>query len=190
MTNRFTTLAAAAALFLGLSAPASAGDMAPIGTIGHWQITANETLCKAHGEYQDGTNLEFAINAKGGLSISIGNNAWAIPEGKYEITMQVDRTAPTDHAARAKANYVVWFASLDEATVNRLSYGNALHVKVGYQAFHYKLARSEAVMKALVQCAAPRMAAANPFAASPPAAASNAPATPFPETASNPYRRM
>src|SRR4051812_25934299 len=123
MTNRFTTLAAAAAFFLGFSAPASA-EMVPLQTIGHWQITADAALCKARGEYQDGTNLVFSINNKGGLGISIGNDAWAIPKGEYEITMQVDRAAPTDYAAWANTNYVLWFAPLDEATVNLLSYGN------------------------------------------------------------------
>jgi hypothetical protein len=185
------TLAAAAALFTGFfsgfSAPARA-EMVPFKTIGHWTLLSDETLCKARGEYADGTSLVFAINAKGVLVLGIENDAWEIPKGEYQITMQVDRAAPVSHTAKAGPGWVFWGVSLDEPNINLLSYGMMFHATIGYQAFHYRLDRSEAMLKALGQCAAPKIAAANPFSGSPPAATSKTPATT--ETPSNPFRRL
>jgi hypothetical protein len=180
------TLAAAA--FLGFSAPASA-EMVPFKTIGHWTLLSDETLCKARGEYADGTRLVFAINAKGVLVLGIENDAWEIPKGEYQITMQVDRAAPVSHTAKAGPGWVFWGVSLDEPNINLLSYGMMFHATIGYQAFHYRLDRSEAVLKSLAQCAAPRIAAANPFAGSPPASTSKTPPAST-ETPSNPFRRL
>lgn len=182
-------LAAAAALSLGVYGEARA-EMAPYTTIAHWRITADAELCKASGEYQDGTVLNFYINAKGAAAVGIENQKWTtLPKGTYEVTMQVDRAAPTTLEAKAGPGWVVWLVPFDEPTINLLSYGNMLYVQVGSQKHQYKLDRSEAAWKALGQCAAPRMAAANPFAGSPPTAASKSPPAST-ETPSNPFRRM
>src|SRR4051812_7335171 len=108
MTNRFITLAAAAALFLGVYGQARADNMVPITTIGHWQISADATLCKADGAYQDGTLLTFYINEKGAASIAVEHPKWSIPRGTYEIFMQVDRAPPTVHKATGNNSYVIW----------------------------------------------------------------------------------
>jgi hypothetical protein len=190
MTNRFTTLAAAAALFLGVAgqARAAADDMTPYATVGHWQIKADAVLCTAHGEYQDGTYLDVSINAYGVATISMVDPKWNIPKGTYSVTSWIDRAPTETFTAKAEGIWVGWHLGLNEENINLLSYGNVLHVQIGSQTYNYKLDRSEAMLKALSKCAAPRIAAANPFAGSPPAAASKTPAST--ETPSNPFRRL
>jgi hypothetical protein len=83
----------------------------------------------------------------------------------------------------------MWSIPLDEQSLNLLSHGRALKARIGQTVVSYDLTYSEAVVKALGQCAATSMAAANPFAASPPAAASNSPPAST-ETPSNPFRRL
>jgi hypothetical protein len=190
MTNRFTTLAAAAALFLGVCGQARAGDnMAPITTIGHWKLAASSKLCQASGKYADDTALEFSINDLGAAFISIVNPEWKIPKGDYEIASWIDGAPASTFKATAKDTWLFWQFNLNEANINRLSYGNVLHVQIGYQTFHYKLDRSEGMLKALGKCAAPKMAAANPFNGSPPASTSKTPPAST-ETPSNPFRRL
>jgi hypothetical protein len=189
MTNRFTTLAAAVAIFVGFSAPAAADDYVPLQSIGHWKIRANATVCDARGTFEDGTRLDFSINAHAAVVFTVVNPSWRIPEGKYDVVTQVDRSAQRTSEADAFGDHVMWWTPVTEETINLLSYGRTLSVKVGQTVLSYDLALSEAVFKALVRCAAPRIAAANPFANTAPQA-SAPPANPFAETASNPYRRM
>jgi hypothetical protein len=194
MTNRFTTLAAAAALFTGFlvfagfSGPARA-EMKPLQTIAHWKVTADDTLCDASGEFRDGTLLEFSINMNRVLVISVVNEKWSIPKGSYEVVMQVDRAEPHTVEADASGSHVIWPIALSEANLNLLSYGRTLNVQIGKALVSYDLAHTEAVLKALVRCAIPRLQAANPFSGAAPKA--SAPdANPFVETPSNPFRRM
>jgi hypothetical protein len=188
------TLAAAAALFTGFtvfsgfSSPASAGDWASRGTVGPWQMEATDTVCKARSFHKNGTQLHFAINAKGAAMIGITNPDWKIPEGSYDVVMQVDRAVPATFDATGKDHYVIFAVEFDEPTINLLSYGRTLFVTVGQQSYQYDLTMSEAMLKALGKCAAPMMAAANPFSGSPPAATSNTPAST--DTPSNPFRRL
>jgi hypothetical protein len=182
-------LAAAAALFLGVVGSARASDMEPYGTVGHWQINGNDKVCRAHSDFQNGTTLTFYINVSGGLSISIRNPKWDIPEGKYEVSAQVDRTNPGRMTAAGYGTVVFFGLVGSESDFNLLSYGRMLYVTVGAQVYQYELYRSEAMLKALGRCAATRTAAANPYAG-PQANAPQSPPNPFPETASNPYRRM
>lgn len=188
MTNRFTTLAAAATLFLGLSGPsAAAGNTTLIEIVGHWKIQAAGALCEAVGEFDDGTTLSFLINSHGALMVAVINPNWRIPAGKYEVVMSVDRAEPGTFRASADGDYVYWQVPATEATLNLFSYGRALRAKIGQAYVSYDLRRSEAAIRALARCAAPRQETSNPFAGSrPPAADDN----PFAETASNPYRRM
>jgi hypothetical protein len=190
MTNRFTTLAAAAALLIGLSAPAMAVEITLLQTIGHWKVRTVDKLCIATGEFKDGTLLEFVINAKGALLVSVDNQNWSIPEGHdYEVVMQVDRAEAKTFRAAANKTYVYWQMPMTEASVNLLSYGRTLRAQIGKVAVTYDLALSEPALKAVFRCAAPHLDAANPFSnASPPA--QSQPANPFVETPSNPYRRM
>jgi hypothetical protein len=188
------TLAAAAALFTGFtvfsgfSSPASAGDWASRGTVGPWQMEATDKVCKARSFHKNGTQLHFAINAKGAAMIGITNPDWKIPEGSYDVVMQVDRAVPATFDATGKDHYVIFAVEFDEPTINLLSYGRTLFVTVGQQSYQYDLTMSEAMLKALGKCAAPMMAAANPFSGSPPAATSNTPAST--DTPSNPFRRL
>src|SRR4051812_26544278 len=192
MTNRFTTLAAAAALFLGFSAAASAADdYVSLGTAGGWNISANSTGCLGRRDYANSTTLSFAIRTDGKGRISIWNDNWSIPKGKYPVNLSVDRFPPVTFEGETgdtgKVVSVWWKLSPDE--INLVSSGAVLNATVGKAEYQYRLVGSEAMLKALVRCAADRMPSANPFADAPSAAAP--PATnPFPETASNPYRRM
>jgi hypothetical protein len=186
MKNRFTTLAAAAAIFLGLSAPASAADeLVSLGKVGLWQVSADATLCRASLEYEDDAVLTFGINSKGGAGIAIENPKWSIPEGKYQVVSWVDRAKPTTFPATASGRAVIWEYPLNDEQFGLLSNGAVLHARIGRAEVRYRLDGSAAVLRALAGCAAERMRAANPFSGGP------APAEdPFAETASNPYRRM
>jgi hypothetical protein len=192
MKSTLLPLAAAAALFLGFSAPASAADdYASLGKAGGWNIIANSIACLGGRDYANGTTLSFAIRTDGNGRISIWNDNWSIPKGKYPVTLSVDRVRPVTFEGETgdtgKVVSVWWKLSPDE--INLVSYGAVLNVTVGKAEYQYRLVGSEAMLKALVRCAADRMSSANPFADAPSAAAP--PATnPFPETASNPYRRM
>src|SRR5687768_8696313 len=122
MTNRFTTLAAAAALFIGLSAPASAADeLVLLGKVGLWQVSADATLCRASLEYEDDAVLTFGINAKGGAGIAIENPQWSIPEGKYQVVSWVDRSKPITFPATASGRAVMWEYPLNDEQFGLLS---------------------------------------------------------------------
>jgi hypothetical protein len=181
-------LAVAAALSIGFYGEARAGDWTSQGTVGPWQMEATDKVCKARSFYKNGTQLHFAINAKGAAMIGITNPDWSIPEGSYEVVMQVDRAVPSPITATGKNHYVLFQVEFDEPTINLLSYGRTLFVTVGQQNYQYELYRSEAMLKALAKCAAPMMANANPFSDSPPSARTETPAST--ETPSNPFRRL
>jgi hypothetical protein len=183
-------LAAAAALFLGVVGPAAAGDETPLGTIGHWQMTAKDGFCQARGAYKNGTHLSFVINDKGVAMISIENDNWHIPKGSYPVEVQVDRAGRDTATATADDGWIVFEFALNEPTINLLSYGRTMFVTVGRDRYQYDLVRSELMLKALSSCATGRMASANPFAGTAPQASAPPSTNPFPETASNPYRRM
>jgi hypothetical protein len=182
-------LAAAAALFLGFSAPAAAGDMVRLETVGPWQIYGNETLCRAQSPFVNGTTLYFYVNAQNGVSIAISNPKWRIPEGSYEVFAQVDRTPPGRMAATAKDGWLIFGIAATENDINLLAYGKTLYVTVGAQTYQYHLAGSAAMLTALAVCADTRPAAADPFGNALSASTPPSP-NPFAETASNPYRRM
>jgi hypothetical protein len=179
-------LAAAAALFLGFSAPASA-ELPLLKKIGPWQITADDTLCAAYADFTN-TRLMFVINAHGVGTIGITNEKWRIPEGSYEVVMQVDGALSATYEAKADAGHVYWKIPLTEESINLLSYGRHLYVKVGEEIHKYDLTMSRAMLKALTRCATPFMASGNPFSGSPPAAIKETPAST--ETPSNPFRRL
>jgi hypothetical protein len=187
MINRFTTLAAAAALSLGFSAPAAAGEMTPIGKVGLWELDADATLCRASLEYEDDAFLIFGINTKGGATVVIANPKWDIPEGTYQVVSWVDRGSPVTFTAKASGRAVIWGYPLNAEQIGILSRGAVLHARIGRAEVHYRLDGSAAMLAALTRCAASRMVEGNPFAGAPSAPA---PTDPFAETASNPYRRM
>jgi hypothetical protein len=187
-------LAASAALFVGFSvvagfSGAARAEMKPLHTIGHWKITANDNLCLASGGYQNGTLLSFSINAKGGAMISVKNPGWHIPKGAYEIVTQVDRATPQRVKATAEDQFLVFEFWFNEPTINLLSNGRTMFLTIGTQSFEYDLMQSGAMLKALIACAGPRLASANPFNGTAPQARET-PENPFVETPSNPYRRM
>jgi len=199
-TIRLSTLAAAAALLVNCSAPVMA-EMAHLRTIGHWEITANDKVCNATGPFRDGTSLEIAFNAKGALMIDVVNPRWSINKrDDYLVVMQVDRAEAQYFPASGHNDRVWWQIPPTEASINLLSYGRTLRAQIGSANLTFDLALSEPVIKSLIQCIAPRMAVANPFASQPPTAASKTPPAstlspgfepvPYAETPSNPYRRM
>jgi hypothetical protein len=192
MTNRFTILAAATALFIGLSAPAAAAeDMAQIGTVGPWTVWANTTRCKAMALYANGTFLMFWLNTKAQASISIINPEWKIQNCKYNVVAQVDKFDPVTFTATAGDGYVEFPIRLNESDVNRLSYGMTLYVTVGAFRYAYHLDRSEGMLKALTACTAERrITSVNPFNGTAPPASAPPPSAPIPEPTSNPDRRM
>jgi hypothetical protein len=180
MTNRFTTLAAAAALFIGLTAPAAAGDdFVSLGSIGPWSLAADATVCRAEAAYKNGTSLDFFINSKGGAHMAVVHPNWNIPSGEYEVEVWVDRATATRFTAKATEGWVLWHFPLIERNVNLLSYGRTLYVKIGGQSYQYDLTRSKAMLEELARCAAARMTASNPFAGSPPPATAPASSNPF-----------
>jgi hypothetical protein len=182
-------LAAAAAIFCGLSAPAAADDWTSLNKIGHWQIRSSERLCEASGVFRDGSLLEFTIGSSGVAIITVQDPKWRIPQGDYEIVTQVDRAPAQTFTATGSGTWVMWKIPLTEESINLLSYGRTLRITLGQMVISYDLALSEAAWKAVAKCAAPKMAAANPFSGSPPAAASKTPPAST-ETPSNPFRRL
>jgi hypothetical protein len=182
-------LAAAAALFLGVVGPArAAAEWTPLGKIGHWKIQATEKLCEASGAFRDGNLLEFTIGSSGVAIITVVDPKWRIPEGDYEIVTQVDRAPPQTFTASGKKSWVMWAIPLTEENINLLSYGRTLKVTLGQTVVSYDLALSEAAWKAVAKCAAPKMAASNPFSGTPPSASPGTPAST--DTPSNPFRRL
>lgn len=157
-------LAAAAALSLGFSAPAAAGDFRPVTTVGGWSITANENTCIAKGQYDNGTSLAFVVNTDGQASISIENLKWRIPEGDYEVLVQVDRSPTNRFRAAATGPWIFFKIQLVEHNINLLSQGRKLFVTVGQWVYEYQLVGSAAMLRGLGECAGARMASANPFA--------------------------
>jgi hypothetical protein len=187
MNFKLSALAVAAALLVNLM-PEARADWTPLNKIGHWQIRSGAGVCDASGVFADGTRLEFSINEHRVALVSVVDPKWSIPEGIYEIVMQVDRAPPQPLKAKGKGAWVMWDIPLTEESINLLSYGRTLRVTLGQTVVSYDLALSEAAWKAVAKCAAPMLEAANPFAgqqsAAPPAS------NPFAETTSNPYRRM
>jgi hypothetical protein len=131
------------------------------------------------------------MRTDGAGRISVMNERWSIPQGEYPVTLSVDRVPPVTFRGEAgdtgRVVSVWWKLTPDE--INLVSYGAVLNATVGKAEYQYRLVGSEAMLKALVKCAAERMGAANPYAGTAPQA-SAPPANPFAETTSNPYRRM
>ncbi|GEO43494.1 hypothetical protein SAE02_76420 [Skermanella aerolata] len=164
MTNRFVTLAAAAAFCLSLSSPALAADYVPLGNAGGWNISSDGSVCAGSQDFTNDTALTFIISAKGKAVIFIQNNAWNIPKGDYSALVSVDRGNPTVFAGMAEGKVVAlpWQLRADQVTM--MSSGKLLKITVGTQAYSYMLDGSAAMLAALGRCAGSLMNAANPFA--------------------------
>ena len=192
MKSTLTTLAAAAALMIGFSAPTSAAPAerkwTDLGAVHNWRIIADADLCLGISDYSNGTLLRFGFNVSGAAFISVINSEWRIPEGEYEVMVAIDRIPPQRYRAKAEGKWVTWGYPTDEPALSALSNGTLLTVTIGQTTYRYALSGSRDVLETLRRCISARMAATNPFAAPP--AASPSPANPFSETASNPYRRM
>lgn len=143
-------LAAAAAFFLGLSAPASADtNLVPLRTIGHWKISASANLCDASGKFEDGTSLEFTIGSSGVALITVVDPKWRIPTSTYDVVTQVDRASAQTFKATGSGTFVMWQIPLTEESINLLSYGRTLRVTLGQTVVSYDLTLSEAAWKAV-----------------------------------------
>jgi hypothetical protein len=196
MTNRFTTLAAAAAIFLGFSAPAAAAGSPTKshGAAGGWEIVSDSAGCAGSKVFANDTGLTFIFMFDGSTAISIGSEKWNIPKGEYPVTAAVDRAPTSKFRGHAGGRFVVlpWNMTADEA--NLIAYGAVLRVKIGSSEYAYRLDGSAAMLRGLVDCINRERQEANPFAAPLPPPGfemvAPTPANPFAETRSNPYRRM
>jgi hypothetical protein len=190
MTNRFTTLAAAAALLIGLAGSARAtGAEVSLGAAGGWQMRADDEVCIGTMAFTNGTTLGFAVHVNGRGAIVIENKKWNIPKGDYPVVSSIDRTKPVTFKAKGDGQTVVWPWEIDEDEINLVSNGTVLRATVGRAEYTYRLNGSAEMLRALGRCASARLSIANPFAKAP--SADQPPSdNPFPETASNPYRRM
>jgi hypothetical protein len=187
MKSTLLPLAAAAALFIGLSAPAAAE--VSLGSAGGWNITANDTVCAGSMIFDNGTALGFGIYADGRGAIIIKNKNWNIPKGNYPVVSSIDRTKPTTFNAQGNGQSVVWAWEINEDEINLVSNGAVLRATIGRAEYSYRLNGSAEMLRAVRRCAVSRLSIGNPFSRG--AAAEEAPSdNPFPETASNPYRRM
>jgi hypothetical protein len=189
MTNRFTTLAATAALFIGLSGSAAAADPVKIGTAAGWTIYSGSDSCAGGREFANGTALSFVVGSSGVGAIVISNPKWNIPDGDYSVFASVDRTTPHKFPAKAEGKHVVLIWNINQDEINILSNGAIFRATVGQVDVAYPLTGSAEMLQAVGRCAVSRLSVSNPFAnAAPPA--STTPSNPFVETPSNPYRRM
>jgi hypothetical protein len=101
----------------------------------------------------------------------------------------VDRTKPAKFPAKGDGRHVVLIWEISETEINIVSNGAVFRATVGRAEYSYPLNGSAEMLRAVGRCAIDRLSIANPFAKAP--SASAPPFTnPFPETASNPYRRM
>lgn len=184
------TLAAAAALFLGFSAPASAsGEPVKYATVRNWEIYSNGTYCTANAKYENGSSLQFNFDTEGRANIAIWNSRWKIPKGTYQVVVAVDRTPPKTFRAEADGYYVMMPWELNEEQINIMSNGVVFRATVGRELYEYSLAGSREMMHSLGRCVADLSpSSADPFSTSPPAARAETPAST--DTPSNPFRRL
>lgn len=155
-------IAAAAALFLGFSAPASAKS-ASLGTAGGWAISTEAGNCHGTMEYANDTALVFSITSDGRAGISVYNPRWNIPKGQYRAWVGVDRNGPGEFEVRADGDLVFMPWQLRSDQIELVARGAVLHVMVGAQSIDYRLEGSAAMLAAVGRCAGTLMNAANPF---------------------------
>jgi hypothetical protein len=189
-------LAAAAALFLGLSAPASAAPV-KYAVVGNWEIYNNATYCTATATYEDYSSLQFNLGVSGSANIAIWNPRWDIPKGTHTVVASVDRAPPEAFRAEADGVHVMMPWTPDEDQINLVSNGAVFRAMVGREIYKFRLDGSREMLRSLGRCVAQiSPSVSNPFAGTPSAKAPPSgftevvPLNPFPETASNPYRRM
>jgi hypothetical protein len=181
-------LAAAAALFLGLSSSASAAPV-KYAEVGNWEIYNNGTYCTANARYENDSALQFNLGVSGSANIAIWNPRWKIPKGTYTVVASVDRSRPVTFQAEADGYYVMLPWKLDEDEINLVSNGVIFRAMVGQETYKFSLEGSRRMLHSLGRCVAQiSPSASNPFASS--RSAETPSDNPFSETASNPYRRM
>ena len=191
MTNRFTTLAAAAALFLSLSAPAAAAPLSVLGSAGGWTIKGNHEACVGDRSFaENGTTLAFVAYVSGSAAIYIQNRRWNIPAGTYPVTVSIDRgasaTFKTSFYAKEQALVLDWNLTADQIRV--VAGGAVFYAKVGSANYQYSLSGSAEMLRAVMDCVGG--SGARPTRSPGHASATGEPSNPFAETPSNPYRRM
>src|SRR5687767_8173796 len=106
MNFKLTTPAVAAALLIGVSAPAAASaaeasDWTSLGTVRGWTIVAAHDFCLASQNFTNDTELSFGMYSDGRAAIYIENKQWNIPEGKYPVVVSVDQTQPVTFTGKA-----------------------------------------------------------------------------------------
>jgi hypothetical protein len=156
MTNFFQTLAAAAILFIGLSAPAAAGDYVSLGQVGDWNVYASHELCISSKDFTNDTELSFGIFTDGQAVVQVGNTQWNIPKVTFTVVSSIDRTKPVTLNAVGEGMFVTWNWQLDVDEINLMSNGMVLFAKIGAAEYSYRLDGSAAMFQALVRCAVER----------------------------------
>jgi hypothetical protein len=189
MNFKLSTLAAAAALLVNCSAPVMAAGVAvPIGKVGGWDISRSPTWCSGQGEFANGTFLTFNIATTGAATINISSGNWDIPKGDYPVVVSIDRMPPVTFTGEADGVVIRMGWKLTPDEINLFSNGAVFRAKVGRASYEYGLNDSAGMLRAVIKCVSDLKDVANPFAGQP--SASAPPTNPFPETTSNPYRRM
>ncbi len=176
-------LAACAAL--AMTGVARGDDLQKYSTVGAWSVDKGDNACVSSASYgHNKTSLLFSINKNGqSLLISIGNEKWSIPNGKYEVRSATDDNIPAKFEALGDGNLITIKTGLSQQAIDLLSKGSSLHIWIGSDEYAYGLQGSAAMLQSLVACAGQLARAANPFAGQ-----SSAPAAPV-STPSNPFKR-
>jgi hypothetical protein len=156
-----------------------------IGFVAGWEIKGNHEACLGQHYYAEtGTTLAFVSYVSGRSSIYIQNGNWNIPAGVYLVTVQVDRRPPstfqTTFYAPERALVLNWNMTADE--IDAISFGTVFSAKIGSVNYQYSLAGSAQMLQAMLKC----VSDLNPYSG----VRERTPSNPFPETPSNPYRRM
>jgi hypothetical protein len=140
-------------------------------------------FCMASAYFQHNeTTLAFGIGVNGSAAITITNQKWNIPEGRYEIKGAIDGDNLSSVIGNGDKKTVSWLFVLGENSINALSKGKVFRVIVGNSEYQYGLAGSSMMLSALIQCATQVSSDANPFHGQPPAAPVSTPSNPFKRT--------
>ena len=67
--------------------------------------------------------------------VSVVNPKWSIPEGRYQVEMQVDWSRSETFEARRTTDYVIWTIPTDERSSVRCRHGRTLRAKIEQPSF-------------------------------------------------------
>jgi hypothetical protein len=154
MTNRFTTLAATAALFIGFSGPAvAANKTVALGTVGGWKILSLSNTCFGEALFENETRLTHALYPGGKALLFVRKDQWDMPNGPVTVFASIGElpASPLQAKAEGKFLYIPWLINEDE--IEFLASGPfVLHLKIDQVDYSYNLRGSAEMMRALLKC--------------------------------------